>query len=150
MWLFGAYAMNSLRLEKAYRGMGSELTAQITLVEADMERLVGWDKEDFTGKAATLRSRQQGPRIQLVYLTVDAADADCIGNEPVFAGDTVTGVTTSGGYGFATGRSIAFAYVDPVHAAPGTALEIEVLGRRLGARVVEQPLYDPENARLRS
>ncbi|MGI9331565.1 MAG: GcvT family protein, partial [Gammaproteobacteria bacterium] len=148
--LFGAYAMNSLRLEKAYRGMGSELTAEITMVEADMDRFVGWGKEDFVGKAATQRSKQEGPRIQLVYLAVDAKDADCIGNEPVYADGELTGITTSGGYGFATAQSLAFAYVEPAYVQPGTELEIDVLGQRIGARVIEQPVYDPQNLRLRA
>ena len=149
MSLFGTYAMNSLRLEKAYRGMGSELTNEITMVEADMERFLRLDKEDFVGKAATLNSKQQGPRISLVYMTVDADDADCLGNEPVFQGDKVVGVTTSGGYGFTAGTSIAFAYVEPELTEPGTAFEIEIMGQRRGAKVVADPLYDPQSERMR-
>ena len=80
--LFGSYAMNSLRMEKAYRAWGGELTNEITMIEADMERFVRFDRE-FIGRAATLASRQQGPRIRLAYMEVDAADSDCRGNEPV-------------------------------------------------------------------
>ena len=145
--LFGTYAMNSLRMEKAYRGMGSELTSEITLIEADMGRFVALDKPGFTGKAATLASKQQCARTKLVYLAVDAGDADCLGGEPVFAGEKLVGVTTSGAYGFTVGQSLAFAYVDP---AAGGGLEIDILGERCKARILSEPAYDPANLRLRA
>ena len=148
--LFGTYAMNALRMEKAYRGMGSELTNEVTLIEADMERFAAFGKPAFTGKAATLASKQQGARTRLVYLAVDADDADCLGGEPVFADGKLTGVTTSGAYGFTVGQSLAFAYVEPSAAAKGGALEVEILGRRCAARILAEPAYDPSNARLRA
>ena len=146
---FGVYAMNSMRIEKAYRGMGAELTNEITLIEADMERFVNADG-DFIGKQATQNSKQQGPRIQLVYLTVDAKDADAHGNEPIFANGEKVGVSTSGGYGYTVGKSIAFAYVEPGFAAAGTELEIDILGNRCACRVEAAPLWDPKNERLRA
>ncbi len=148
--LFGAYAMNSLRMEKAYRGMGSELTNEITLVEGDMERFIGFDKPDFIGKAASQKSKQEGARIRLVYLAVDAGDADCLGGEPVFANGEAVGVTTSGAYGYSVGQSLAFAYVEPKLAAPGAVLEVDILGKLCKARVLAEPVYDPKNLRLRA
>ncbi|MDH3376620.1 MAG: FAD-dependent oxidoreductase [Gammaproteobacteria bacterium] len=145
---FGVYAMNALRIEKGYRGMGAELTNEITMVEADMERFVNYDN-DFIGRQATQNSKQQGARIQLVYMTVDADDAEARGNEPIFADGKSIGVSTSGGYGYTVGASIAFAYVDPAFTAPGTQLEIEILGKRRGCRVEAEPLWDPRNERLR-
>jgi dimethylglycine dehydrogenase len=147
--LFGTYAMNALRIEKAYRGMGAELTNEVSLIEADMERFADLTKPDFTGKAATLSAKQQGPRIKLVYMSVDAEDADCLGAETVYQGGKPVGVTTSGGYGYATGKSLAFAYVDPALTAPGTRFEIEILGERRAAHIEQAPVYDPENLRLR-
>ena len=88
--LFGTYAMNSLRMEKAYRAWGEELTNEVTLIAADMERFVAFDK-DFVGKAATLRARQDGPPIKLVCLAVESVDNDCHGNEPVYRGDRLVG-----------------------------------------------------------
>src|SRR4029077_18450111 len=69
--LFGTYAMNSLRMEKAYRAWGGELTNEVTMVDADMERFLDTGK-DFTGRAATQRAQQQGPGIKLIYLAVEA------------------------------------------------------------------------------
>ncbi|QEX17860.1 glycine cleavage system protein T [Hypericibacter terrae] len=146
--LFGTYAMNSLRMEKAYRGWGSELTNEVTLIEGDMERFTNLDK-DFIGKAATLRSKQQGARIKLVYMTVDAGNSDCYGNEPIYQGDKVVGITTGGAYGHAIDKSLTFAYVDPKLAQDGQAFEILMMGERRKARIVPQPAWDPKNERLR-
>lgn len=149
MRLFGTYAMNSLRMEKAYRAWGAELTNEVTLIEAGMERLIDYRKE-FIGKSAILEARNEGPRIVLAYLEVDAGEEDCLGNEPVSVGDTVVGVTTGGAYGFSVGKSLAFAYVQPGMARPDIELGIAIRGQQRPARVLPQPCWDPENARLRS
>ena len=62
----------------------------------------------------------------------------------------VVGVTTSGGFGHRTEMSLAFAYVSPDRAAPGTALTVEIQGDRRPAQVLEGPAYDPKNERLRA
>ena len=121
--LFGTYAMNSLRMEKAYRGWGSELTNEIDMFEAGMDRFIRLDKADFIGRQASLATKQRGARTRLVYLQVDTANCDCAGNEPIYAGDRLVGLTTSGAYGHAVDKSLAFAYVDPAHATPGASLE---------------------------
>jgi dimethylglycine dehydrogenase len=147
--LFGTYAMNSLRMEKAYRGWGSELTNEVTMVEADMERFVSYQK-DFIGKAGTLKSKQEGSRIILTYLEVDANRADCLGNEPVHIDDELGGLTSSGGYGFALQKSLTFAYLRPSLLRDHARIEISVRGERRTARVIPQPAWDPKNERLRS
>ena len=147
--LFGTYAMNSLRMEKAYRAWGSELTNEVTLVDAGMERFADLSK-DFIGKEATLSSVQEGPRILLAYLDVETRDDDCLGNEPVYRGETVVGITTGGAYGFAVKRSLAFAYLEPKLVQEGAAFEILLGGKRHRARVIAQPAWDPKNERLRS
>ena len=146
---FGAYALNSLRLEKAYTGWGSELTTEITMIEADMERFVRFEKE-FIGKTAVEARKQQGHTTQCVYMSVDATDADCFGNEPVMVDGKAVGVVTSGGFGHAVGKSLAFAYVDAAHATPGTPLTVEILGEAHNAMVLNAPAYDPENNQLRA
>jgi dimethylglycine dehydrogenase len=146
--LFGSYAMNSLRMEKAYRAWGSELTNEVTMIEADMERFLDLSK-DFIGKAATLESRRRGARTQLTYLEVDATDADCLGNEPVFHDDRLVGITTGGAYGFAVRKSLAFAYLEPLSVRPGGEFQIMVRGAKRAARIIPQPAWDPANDRLR-
>lgn len=147
--LFGTYAMNSLRMEKAYRAWGEELTNEVTLIAADMQRFVAFDKE-FVGKAATQRAKQDGPPIRLVCLAVESVDSDCHGNEPVYRGDRVVGLTTGGAYGHAVGQSLAFAYVEPQLALAGEQFEVLLLGRRCAARVLARPAWDPENVRLKA
>ncbi len=147
--LFGTYAMNSLRMEKAYRGWGSDLTNEVTMIEADMERFVDY-KKDFIGKAGTLRSKHEGPRIVLSYLEVDAGRADCLGNEPVYVDGQLAGLTSSGGYGFAVQKSLAFAYIQPRVLVDNARIEIEIRGERRIARIIAQPDWDPKNERLRS
>ncbi len=147
---FGLYAVNSLRLEKAYRGWGAELTNEVTMIDADMERFLKLDKDVFTGKAATLAQANEARSLQLVYFEVDASDSDVRGNEPIFVGEACVGLTTSGGYGYSVEKSLGFGYVTPELAAAGTELEIGILGERHAARVLAEPAYDPANERLRS
>jgi len=147
---FGAYAMNSLRMEKGYRGWGGELTNEVTPIEADMERFVAMGKGDFIGRDALSARHNEGPRTKLVYLTVSVTDGDCIGNEPVYHDGRLVGVTTSGGFGHAVDQSLAFAYVEPDLAVTDTPLSITVLGERKDARILDQAAYDPDNSRLRA
>ncbi len=146
---FGTYAVNSLRMEKAYKGWGAELTNEITMIEAGLERFFARSKDDFTGKTATLKVQQAGVSTQLVYVEVERGDCDVNGGEPVIAGDRVIGVTTSGGYGHHTGKSLGFAYVDPEFAAPGSRFVIDLLGQPRAATVLGDVAYDPKNERLR-
>jgi len=147
---FGLYAVNSLRIEKAYRGWGAELTNEVTMIDADMRRFIKLDKDDFTGKAATLAQQEEDRSLALVYFEVDASDSDVRGNEPVYSGDAVVGLTTSGGYGHFTGKSLGFGYVPPELSTPGTELQIGMLGERRNAHVLIEPAHDPSNERLRN
>lgn len=146
---FGLYAMNSLRMEKAYAGWGAELTNEVTPVEAGLDRFVRLD-HDFVGRDAVVSARERGVAAHLAYLEVQASDSDVAGGEPVFAAGHAIGVTTSGGYGHVTGKSLAFAYVDTGFETPGTRLEVELIGDRYPATVLVEPVYDPSNARLRA
>ena len=146
---FGLYAMNSLRMEKAYPGWGAELTNEITTVEAGLDRFVDLD-HDFVGRAAVLAATERGSSTHLVYLEVAATDSDVAGGEPLFAGGRAIGVTTSGGFGHVTGKSLAFAYVDTGYETPGTRLEVELIGDRCPATVLAEPVYDPGNLRPRA
>ena len=145
---FGLYAVNSLRLEKAYRSWGAELTNEVTLIDAAMERFIKFDKGNFIGREATLQQRDRA--LQLIYFSLDPGNADIQGGEPIFAGEECVGVTTSGGYGHRVGRSLGFGYVPPALAGPGDALTVEVLGQRRQITVREDPIYDPANRRLRA
>src|SRR5262249_62266804 len=90
---FGLRAMDSLRLEKAYRAWGADINTEVTPLEAGLERFVAFDKGDFIGRDALLRQRREGLSKRLVTLSVDARDADCWGNEAGWGGGGGGGVT---------------------------------------------------------
>ncbi len=148
---FGSRAMNVMRLEKAYKAFGSELTTEITPVEARLERFIDWDKE-FQGKEATVARRDQAEPLSmvLVYAELDADDADCLGNEPTYDGDRIMGITTSGAWAHSVGKSILFAYVDPAFEAPGSSFDVAIMGERRSATVLAEPVWDPKSERLRA
>ena len=147
---FGMYAVNSLRMEKAFRAWGSELTTEVTLLEAGMERFVALDKGEFIGREALLARKREGARWTLVYLAVDDGEADPLGNEPVYAEGRLVGITTGGAYGHTVKKALAFAYVEPGCAAGETRLQVQILGERRPARILGEPAYDPGHQRLRS
>lgn len=147
---FGMRATNSLRLEKAYRALGNELTMEVTPLEAGLGRLVKMDGRDFIGRGALEAAAKADPKWGLVVLDVDALDADAFTNAPVFANGSYAGVIASGGYGHHVKKSIALAYVTPNLAKPGTKLEVDILGDLRGATVCEGALYDPKNEKLRA
>jgi dimethylglycine dehydrogenase len=148
--LFGTYAMNSLRMEKSYRGWGGELTAEIDMYEASMERFIRTDNREFIGRAASLSKHQRGPRMKLVCIDVENTDSDCVGNEPVYHKGQRIGLTTSGGYGHAVNKSLAFAYVDPAFMTIGTALEVMVFSEMRNATIISESIWDPTNERLKA
>ena len=146
---FGYRALESMRLEKCYRLWGADMSADWTPLMAGLERFVAFDKGDFVGRDALLRERERGSPWILSCLALDAAGADAHGHEPIFAGaERPIAYVASGGYGHTLGVSIALAYLPPVFAAPGTTLEVQILGERRTALVATQPLYDPEGERL--
>ena len=148
---FGIYALNSLRMEKAYRGWGSELTGEISLVEAGMDRFFNLKKKNnFFGAKALQEKVQSGVDIKLVYLDVDVDNADAMGNEPVYHKNKIVGVVTSGGYGFRVKKSLAFAYVKSDLANTGTELEIEIQGQRKKTKILDSVIYDSDNQRLKA
>lgn len=147
---YGMYALSSLGREKAYYSWGVELTNEITMIEAGLERFVDFDKGDFIGRKALLQRQKEKLRWHIAYVEVEAKDADVRGGEPAFDGENVIGVTTSGSYGHRVNKSLAFVYVPPVYAVPGTTFEVEILSRLCQVKVLSGPAYDPQNERLRA
>jgi len=147
---FGIRAMDSLRLEKSYKLVGRELSIEYAALESDLERFVDFDKGPFLGRDALVAWRGKGFENKLVTLEVQGVtDADARGSEPVTKNGAMIGRTTSGGYGWRTGKSLALAMVKPEFAAPGTEVEVRVLGQELRAVVIADSPYDPANKTLR-
>ena len=144
---YGLYAVNSMRIEKGYKALSTELTNELNMLEADMARFIQFDKPDFTGKAATLA---QAPRpLKIIYAEVAATDTDARGGEPVLVGDRSIGLITSGAYGHRVKKSLVFACVPPEFTAPGTHFDVLIQGERRAATVLQAPAFDPDNTRMR-
>ena len=149
---FGAYAMNSMRLEKGYRAWGADLTTERTPIEAGLGHLVHTEGRWFTGREALL-TRAEGPDAwRMVLLSIEPDDdADPFYTHTVWKGDQPIGIVTSGAPGHRTDTVLALAYLRPEAAEIDAhdGLEVSILGRRSLTRVLETPPYDPTNARLR-
>jgi glycine cleavage system aminomethyltransferase T/glycine/D-amino acid oxidase-like deaminating enzyme len=148
----GYRAIDSLRLEKGYRAWGSDITPETTPEAAGLGFAVRLDKPaPFLGRDALLAERDAGgPAERLRCLVLDDPRAVCLGGEPVRVAGATAGRVTSGGYGYRVERSIAYAYLPTAGSEPGARVEVDLFGSGVGARVVSEPLYDPENARIRS
>ena len=149
--LFGSRALGALRLEKSFGSWATEYRPIYGPFEAGLGRFVALSKNDFIGRDAALREKEEGPKRRLVTFTVEAADADVIGDEPIWRGEDVVGWVTSGAYAHHVGRSVAMGYVpaEALDAADDGAYAIEILGERRPARLQPEPLFDPSASRMR-
>jgi len=153
----GYHAMDSLRLEKAYRHWGHDITDEDTPLEAGLGFAVAWDKScGFIGRDTLLQKRQVGPSRRLVQFKLLNPENLLYHNEPVWRDGVIVGYLSSGAYGHTLGAAIGMGYIsDPtggtVDAAfiEGGNYEIEIACERVPATASLRPLYDPENSRIR-
>jgi dimethylglycine dehydrogenase len=144
---YGLYAANAMRVEKGYKAWGSELTNELTMIEAGMDRFINFKKDDFVGKQATIDAPD---RMRIVYGEVEATDVDVRGGEPCMVGNGCIGLATSGAYGHRVGKSLFFAAVPLSHAEPGAQFDILLQGERRRATVLADAAYDPDNAKMKA
>ncbi|WP_136442166.1 FAD-dependent oxidoreductase [Pacificoceanicola onchidii] len=138
---YGSFAMNVMRMEKGFKGAG-ELTNEVTLAEADVLRFARRDK-DYLGKDKTLN-----PDLRWVcaYLGITSdGEIDGHGGEAVLQDGAVVGSTASVVYSPTADQVLAFAYIKPEAATPGTALEVVIHGKPRAAQVLADPVYDPQS-----
>jgi dimethylglycine dehydrogenase len=148
---FGIRAMDSLRLEKSYKLVGRELSIEYAALESGLERFVDLDKGPFLGRDALLAWKSRGFENKSVMLELQGvSDADARGSEPVTRNGAMIGRTTSGGYGWRTGKSLAIAMVKPEFSHVGCEVDVRVLGETRQAVVIPDSPYDPKNSALRS
>ncbi len=154
------------RLEKCYRAYGAELEGDFNVVEAGM----AWGKvkdQDFVGKEAHVRHREEEPAAVMCTLTVDdhtsasGVKRYMLGHEPILTrdGEPITdrknrrSYVTSAGSGPSLGKYILMGYLPPEHAVVGNELAVEYMGERYPVTVVTNdstPVFDPDNSRVRS
>ena len=149
---FGIRAMDSMRLEKSYRLIPREMSIEYSAFESGLDRFVRLDKEDdFIGKAALDEWQKRGSDNGFVTMEVlGVVDADARGSEAIYKDGEVVGRGTSGGYGWRCEKSLALGLVRVDLAKIGTELEIEILGKKYQAIVIEESPFDPKNECLRS
>jgi aminomethyltransferase len=136
----GLGARDTLRLEAAMRLYGNDIDDTTTVLDADLEWIVGWNKAEFLGKDALAGQKASGLTRRLVgFEMVDRAIARH--GHDVYDGDRRTGVVTSGTQTPFVKKAIGMAYVPAGKTEPGTELEIDIRGRRARARVVPLPFY---------
>lgn len=146
---FGMYALNSLRLEKAFGIWSREFSPDFTPSMCGMDRFIDYSKPDFIGRQAALADADCTPGQRLVAMSVASEEADATGYEPIWLGDRRVGYTTSGGYGHTVGESLALGYVDSDVTGAGQSLEVHILGERVSATVLGGAPYDPKGERMR-
>ncbi len=135
---YGAYAANSMRLEKGYRGWGSDLTTERSPLEAGLGAFVRPDVRDTLAR--------ENPW-DMVLLEIEAGDVDPFYAHTLWHKDRPVGIVTSGAYGHRTGKVLALAYLRDVSAREG--LTVSILGQHRAATILSEPPYDPQNARLK-
>jgi glycine cleavage system aminomethyltransferase T len=146
----GYKAIDSLRLEKGYRVWGADISPDETPYEAGLAFAVKLDKGDFLGREALVRAQEGRLERKLACVVLDDPRSVALGSEPVRIEGEIAGRVTSGGYGYSVERSIAYAYVPPERAEPGTAVEIEIFGEWVAGEVASEPLWDPAGERIRA
>ena len=151
----GYHALDSLRIEKAYRHWGHDITDEDSPLEAGLDFTLKFDKPGgFIGREALLRQREQGPAKRLVQFKLRDPEPLLHHNEPIWCGGQIAGYIRSGNYGHSLGGAIGLGYVSGTLALDpseieGAAFEIEVAGVRVAALASLTPLYDPQNHRVR-
>jgi dimethylglycine dehydrogenase len=146
---FGSYALNSMRIEKAYHGWGADFGSEYSMFDAGLEKFVDFVKTDFVGREAVLAQREAKPEWRFVRLVVDASDADPLPGDPILQGNSCIGYVTSGSSGFRSGQTLALGYVRASESVDDGDINVEILGSRRPARLSRRAFYDPENQRCR-
>ena len=151
----GFHAMETLRLEKAYRAWGHDISDVDTVVEAGLTFAVALDKGvDFIGRDAVLRQRDEGVTRRLAVFTLEDPEPLLLGNEPIWRDGQLVGRTTSGAFGHTLGVSVGMGYVEDTGVVTneyvrGGAYELEVAAERFPAKVRLTAPYDRRGRRVR-
>ncbi|MEM9048471.1 MAG: FAD-dependent oxidoreductase [Pseudomonadota bacterium] len=154
--LCGLHAMDSCRLEKAFRHFGHDITDEDHVLEAGLGFAVKTDKGAFIGRDAVLRKREAGLDRRLMQFRLAEPDAHLFHNEPLLRDGRIVGFLTSGGYGHALGGAIGLGYVPCAHPRETAAdmlasdYAVDIAGRRVAAEASLKPLYDPRSERPKS
>ncbi len=152
--LAGYHALNSLRLEKAYRHWGHDIDTDTTPLEAGLGFTIAWNKSrEWTGRAALLQQREAGVSRRLVQLRLDDPEAMLFHDEPIWRDGVRVGRISSGMFGHTLGAAVGLGWIsaaDPITAefVRSGRYEVEIDGIRVAAAVSLSPFYDPKGERI--
>ena len=144
----GLHALDSLRIEKAFRHWGHDIAPSDTPVEAGLSFAVKPDAKNFLGREAYLRAREAGPARRLMQFLLRDPEPLLFGHEPILADGRIVGALTSASYGHTLGGAVGLGYV-PSEALSGAAFAIDVAGALIPATASLRPLLDPKGSRMR-
>jgi glycine cleavage system T protein len=144
----GMGAFDSLRLEKGYRALGTDIHSEHNPYQAGLGWAVDLKQDNFIGRDALLQIKDRGIERKLCCLTMQAGIA--LGSEPIMAEGKQLGYVTSTNYGYSLGKQIAYGYLPNEFTQKGTKVQIEYLGESYNAVVDDDPQYDAEMSKLKS
>ena len=147
----GAGAFESLRLEKGYRSLGTDIHTNSNPYEAGLGFTVKLKKEqDFIGKEALAKLKQEPLKQKLCCMVMEDSEGMALGKEPIYdESSKPVGYITSTNYGYFVDKHILYGYLPSSHSKEGTKLEIDYFGKRYPVKVTSEPLLDPEMKRLK-
>ncbi|MCH2249716.1 MAG: FAD-dependent oxidoreductase [Cognatishimia sp.] len=148
--LFGARAVESMRMEKGFLHWKSDLITEFDPFETGLDRFAKLDKPDFVGKEALVARHAEGARKSFVVLEIMAMLAPAHPGGSLMHNGSVVGTITSGDWGHRVGKNLAYAFVDPAFASEGSQMELDLLGQLVSAEVIAPVQYDPDHSRMRA
>ena len=152
--MVGLHAMDSCRIEKAFRHFGHDITDEDHVLEAGLGFAVKTGKGDFIGRDAVLRKREAGLQRRMVQFLLQDPQSLAYHNEPIYRDGKIVGIVTSGNYGHFLGGPVALGYIpcagESVQDLLASTYEIDIAGIRIAARASIAPMYDPKSERMRA
>lgn len=147
--LFGARAVEAMRMEKGFLHWKADLITEFDPFETGLHRFVKIDKGPFVGRDALVKRQAEGPQKRLVTLQIEATHSPAWSGASLMDGGKVVGTVTSGDWGHRVALNLAYAFVDPDRATTGTEMQLDLCGDLVPARVIASSPYDPDFHLLR-
>ncbi|MEM7471473.1 MAG: FAD-dependent oxidoreductase [Pseudomonadota bacterium] len=148
--LFGARAVESMRMEMGFLHWKADLLTEFNPFESGLDRFVKLDKGDFVGRDALVKCVDAGPKVKLVTLKIDATHAPAHPGGSLMREDKVVGTISSGDWGHRVGLNLAYAFVQPELSGPSTKLDLDLCGELVTTEVISPAPYDPNFEKMRS
>ena len=146
----GLHAMDSLRIEKAFRHFGHDITCEDHVIDAGLGFAAKTAKPEFIGRDAVVERKESGPKLRMLQFKLTDPEPLLFHHEPILKDGEFVGYLTSGNYGHTLGGAIGLGYVPAEIAKDTDGWEIEVASARIKAEASLRPMYDPKSERMRS